>query len=155
VRVGEAERDVLVAEALALADELPDPDRRRTYQEIAWAAEQGEIPTEWDQSVGELIFLALETGRARAIHGPAGVRALTALWRDTPQGRETANRLDELNEALTALGGLPVEGVRVAATGPGTYTITISAGDCEMRLSLDRGGVDLRSINVGGGGVGE
>ncbi len=33
--------------------------------------------------------------------------------------------------------------------------VTLAAGDLEMRLALDRAGIRLRSLNVGGGGVGE
>jgi hypothetical protein len=155
VKVGETERDFLVAEALALAEQLPDGDTRRAYQEIAWAAEQGDVPEEWDGTVGELIYLALETGRARSVHGPAGVRALTSLWRDTPQGQSTIRSIEDLNEALGALKGQQVDAVRVAATGPGTYAVTIAAGDYELRLSIDRTEIRLQSINVGGGGIGE
>jgi hypothetical protein len=155
VKVGETERDVLVTEALALAEQLPEGETRRAYQEIAWAAEHGEVPEEWDGTVGELISLALETGRARSVHGPAGVRALVALWRDTPQGQATLRSIEDLNEALGALRGQQLDGVRVAATGPGVYSITIGAGDYEMRLSIDRSEVRLQSVNVGGGGIGE
>ena len=155
MKVGETERDFLVTEALALADQLPDGERRHALQEIAWAAEQGEVPEEWDGTVGELISLALETGRARSVHGPPGVRALVSLWRETPQGQETIRAITDLNEALGALKGLAIDGVRVSATGPGSYTVSIAAGDYEMRLSFDRAGIRLQSINVGGGGIGE
>ena len=107
------------------------------------------------EQVGELLALSLETGRARSEHGPAGVRALTAMWRETPQGAQQSQELDGLNQALGALRGLPVGAVRVAASGPGAFAVTVSAGDLEMRLSLDRAGARLRSLNVGGGGVGE
>jgi hypothetical protein len=94
------------------------------------------------------------TGPARSTDRP-GFRALTAIWRETPQGRRQAEDLDGLNEALGALRGLPVGTVRVAASGPGAFAVTLAAGDLEMRLALDRAGVRLRSLNVGGGGVGE
>ena len=99
--------------------------------------------------------LAVETGRARSVHGPAGVRALIAVWKDTPQGRRAAEQAEELNTALTALRGRTVESVRVLPTGPGTYAVTIGAGDVDVRLTFDRTEATLRSINVGGGGVGE
>lgn len=155
MRVGEAERDFLVAEALALADQLADEDARLAYQEIAWAADRGHIPEELEGRVGELIAVALESGRARAVHGPDAVRALVSLWRETPQGRGVARELEEVNRALTALRSLPVAGIRLAATGPGAYSLSVSAGPYEVRLAIDRGGVQLRGVNVGGGGIGE
>jgi len=155
MKIAEADREFLVAEALALSEQLPLGEGRSTYQESAWGADQGEVPDELGERVGELLALSLETGRARSEHGPAGVRALTAIWRDTPQGKRQAGELDGLNRALTALRGLPVGAVRVAASGPGAFAVTIVAGDLEMRLSLDRTGARLRSLNLGGGGVGE
>ena len=155
MRIAEADREFLVAEALALSEQLPIGQGRAAYQDIAWAADQGEIPEELAERVGELLALSLESGRARSEHGPAGVRALTAIWRETPQGRQQAGDVEGLNEALGALRGLPVGGIRVAASGPGGYAVTVATGDLEMRLSLDRSGIRLRRLNVGGGGVGE
>ena len=66
-----------------------------------------------------------------------------------------ASAVEDLNRALSALRGQPVESVRVAATSPGAYSVTVAAGAYEVRLSLDRAGATLRSVNVGGGGVGE
>ena len=155
MKVGEAEREYVVAEALALAEVVPDGDARVAYQEIAWAADQGEVPEDLTDRVGELVSLAVETGRARSIHGAAGVRALISVWKDTPQGREVTERAQDLNEALTALRGRTIDGVRVLPTAPGAYALTIAAGDVEVRLTFDRSEATLRSINVGGGGVGE
>jgi hypothetical protein len=155
VRVGEAEREYVVAEALALAEGLPEGETRVAFQEIAWAADRGDVPDDLSGRVGELVALAVETGRARSVHGPAGVRALIAVWKDTPQGRRAAEQAEELNTALTALRGRTLDSVRVLPTGPGVYAVTVAAGDVEVRLTFDRDEATLRSINVGGGGVGE
>ena len=80
---------------------------------------------------------------------------MLALWKRTPQGEAAADDLEELNTALSALRGLAVESVRVAATAPGSYSFSIAAGDYEVRLIVDRSGVRLSSLNVGGGGIGE
>ena len=155
MKLAEADREYVVAEALAVAEVVPAGEDRSTYQEIAWAADQGEVPEDLAERVGDLAALALETGRARTVHGPAGVRALIAVWKDTPQGRRAAERARELNEALTALRGRTIDGVRVLPTAPGNYALTVAAGDVEVRLTFDRDEATLRSINVGGGGVGE
>jgi hypothetical protein len=155
MKLAEADRDVVVAEALALADELPPGATRSEFQELAFAAEQGEIPGELAGRLGELASVALETGRARAVHGPNGVRSLTGLWKETPQGRSVATGVQELNAALTAVRGRPVESLRVAVSAPGAYSVVITAGPYELRLALDREGASLRSVNVGGGGAGE
>ena len=155
MRVGDAEREYVVAEALALAEAVPEGEARTEFQEIAWAADQGEVPEDLSGRVGELVTLAVETGRARSVHGPAGVRALVTVWKETPQGRRAADKVAELNEGLTALGGRQIDSVRVLPTAPGSYALTIAAGDVEVRLTFDREEATLRSVNVGGGGVGE
>ena len=68
---------------------------------------------------------------------------------------DAQGKIEDLNAALDALRGLPIGSVRVLSTGPGAYTVTIGAGDVEVRLTFDRDEATLRSINVGGGGVGE
>jgi hypothetical protein len=155
MKIAEDERSFLAAEARALAEHLDDPSARHRFGDIATAAEAGEVPDGWAEAVGSLAALALETGRVRTVHGPPGVRALVAVWKRTPQGEEVAAEVDELNTALSALRGLPVESVRVAPSAPGAYTLSISAGEYDVRLTVDRSGVRLRSLNVGGGGIGE
>ena len=155
MKIGEDERPFLAAEARALAEHLDEPLARERFEAIATAAEAGEIPESLAESVGTLAGLALETGRVRTVHGAPGVRAMLALWKRTPQGEAAADDLEELNTALSALRGLAVESVRVAATAPGSYSFSIAAGDYEVRLIVDRSGVRLSSLNVGGGGIGE
>jgi hypothetical protein len=155
MKVGEAEREYVVAEALALAEGLPESDTRHAFQEIAWSADQGEVPDDLATRVGELAALAVETGRARSVHGAAGVRALLSVWKSTPQGQRASEQAEDLNTALTALRGRAIDSVRVHSTGPGAYTLTLAAGDVELRLTFDRDEATLRSINVGGGGIGE
>src|SRR5207248_10386808 len=87
MKVGQSEREYVVAEALALAEIVPEGEAKLAYQEIAWAADQGDVPEGLSDKVGQLVALAVETGRARSTHGPAGVRALLSVWRNTPQGQ--------------------------------------------------------------------
>jgi hypothetical protein len=155
MKVGEAEREYIVAEALSVAEIVPDVESRSAYQEIAWSADHGDVPEELAGKVGELVALAVETGRARAVHGAAGVRALISVWRETPQGRTASRKTGDLNSALSVLRGATIGSVRVLATGPGAYALSITAGDLDVRLTFDREEATLRSINVGGGGIGE
>ena len=155
MKLAEDEATVLAAEARSLAEALGQA-RDGIYTRLAGVVGEGGIDeTELAETAGAVAAMALETGRARAVHGPMGVRALTAVWKRSPQGNAAAEEVDELNTALSPLRGLPVNDVRVAPTGPGAFAITIAAGEYEMRLALDRDGVRLRSINVGGGGIGE
>jgi hypothetical protein len=155
LKVREAEGDYLAAEARALAEELPPGDMRQRFLALADAANAGEVPPELEGAAADLIALSLETGRVRTVHGRAAERALSALWRETPRGREAVEAAEDVNRALAALQGNRVDSVRVIASGPGAYALAISADDRELNLSFDREGPRLRSINVGAGGPGE
>lgn len=155
MRISPDERDVVVAEARALAAELPPGEAGDSFARIAAAAEQGEIPDELVERVGQMLDISLATGRARAEHGAEGVRAMTAIWRRTPSGASADHDAGELNTALSALAGFPLDSVRVTPTGPGRSTVAISAGGHTVRLGADPSGIRLRSIDVGasdGGG---
>jgi hypothetical protein len=154
MKLAEDEATVLAAEARALAEALGS-DRSAEFDRLATSVEGGVFDENVSEAAGTVAAVALETGRARAVHGPAGVRALVAVWKLSPQGLAVAAELDELNTALTPLRELPVQDLRVAATGPGAYSLTLSAGEYEVRLAVDRDGIRLRSLNVGGGGIGE
>jgi len=150
VKVSTDEREVLIAEARAVAGELPPGEARDAFAEIADAAVDGVIPDELGGRVGRMLELSLGSGRAREEHGPEGVRAMTAVWRRTPSGAEAERDAQELTTALSALSGRPVEAVRVTPTGPGTTILAISAGGHTVRLTADSAGIRLRSIDVGG-----
>jgi hypothetical protein len=155
LKVREAEGQYLAAEARALAGELPAGDMRRRFLALADAATAGEVPQELEGAAADIIALSLETGRVRTVHGRAAERALSALWRETPRGREAVEGAEDVNRALAALRGSRVDSIRVVASGPGAYTLAISADDRELNLAFDREGPRLRSISVGAGGVGE
>jgi hypothetical protein len=155
LRTRDAEGEYLAAQAQALADELPVGDTRERFLALAAAATEGEVPPELEGAAADLIALSLETGRVRSVHGRAAERALSALWRETPKGREAVDAAEEVNRALGALRGCRLDAVRVTATGPGAYALTISADDREMNLAFGRESPRLRSINVGAGGPGE
>jgi hypothetical protein len=154
VRIGDDEREVVAAEALALAEQLPDGSNRAAYEALASAAVRGDVPDELGERLGDVLRLALETGRAGRVHGPEGTRRLMAVWRQTPQARALGDTTSDVNAALAALEGLPVRSVRVAASGPGAFSLTVAAGDVEIRLAVGREDVRLRSVGVGASGDG-
>jgi hypothetical protein len=154
VRIADDARDVVAAEALALAGELPPGPERAAYRELAGAAAAGEIPDAWCGRLGDVLRLALETGRAHRVHGPEGTRRLLAVWRQTPEAGAVREATDDVNAALAALEGLAVRSVRVAPTGPGGFSVALSAGDLEIRLAVGREDVSVRSVGVGVSGDG-
>jgi hypothetical protein len=154
MRIADDQRDVVAAEALALAEQLPPGADRAAYHELASAATGGEVPDELAERLGDVLRLALETGRAARVHGPEGTRRLMAVWRQTPQAVAAGDATRDVNAALSALEGLPVRSVRVAPSGPGAFSLTVSAGEVEIRLAIGRDEVRLRSVGVGASGDG-
>jgi hypothetical protein len=154
MRIAENERGVVVAEALALAQELPPGANRAAYESLASAAAGGEVPDDLGDRLGHVLRLALETGRAGRVHGPEGTRRLMAVWRQTPQARAAGDATSDVNAALAALEGLPVRSVRVVPSGPGAFSLTVAAGDVEIRLAVGQDDVRVRSVGVGASGEG-
>ena len=154
MRIADDERSVVAAEAQALAEQLPPGSERAAYHELAGAAGRGEVPDELGDRLGDVLRLALETGRADRVHGPEGTRRLLAVWRQTPQARALRDETEDVNSALAALEGLSVRSVRVSPTGPGGFSLAVAAGDVEIRLAVGREQVRVRSVGVGASGDG-
>jgi hypothetical protein len=154
VKIADDEREVVAGEALALAEQLPSGANRAAYEALASAAADGDVPDELGERLGDVLRLALETGRAGRVHGPEGTRRLMAVWRQTPQAQAVGEATSDVNAALAALEGLPVRSVRVASSVPGAFALTVAAGDVEIRLAVGREDVRLRSVGVGASGDG-
>ena len=154
MRLAEDEREVVAAEALALAGQLPDGSSRAAYEAVASAAARGDVPDDLGERLGDVLRLALETGRAGRVHGPEGTRRLLSVWRQTPQAQAAGEATGEVNGALAALEGLPVRSVRVVPSGPGAFALTVAAGDVEIRLAVGGDELHLRSVGVGASGDG-
>ncbi len=73
---------------------------------------------------------------------------MLALYRKLPAGRELTQSTRDLNEALVALEGRPLERVSVSAVGPGEYGVTISTDGYEVVLRLGKAGARLATIGA-------
>jgi hypothetical protein len=112
------------------------------------AVGEGEVGDDEAQTLEELLELGLQTGRVRALYGPGGEQAALRTYRQLPAGRELGRSADDVTRALAALEGRPVESVRVAAVGPGAYTLSLSAGGLELSVRLDRAGARVASVGA-------
>lgn len=54
-----------------------------------------------------------------------------------------------LNTALAALKGQVIDSVRVSASAPGSYSITIDTDRCVLTIKVDRAGARVESMAVG------
>jgi hypothetical protein len=148
VRVRGEAAEVSRAEAQAVLAMVSDEQRRARLADIVAAVEDGEVAGDDAAALGELLELALQTGRVRAVYGPEGEQAALGLFRRLPQGRQLSQSTTELNAALEALAGRTLERVSVHAVGPGEYGVSISAEGFELAIRLGRNGGRISTLGA-------
>ena len=122
---------------------------RDGYLALAAAFADGEVEDELIPPLERLLDLGLRTGRVRRVHGPHAESAVARVFHATPAGQTLAAALTEVNAALTALRGQPLDRLAFAARGPGSYTLSIETPAAGLTLELGPGGVAVRDVSVG------
>src|SRR3954465_904125 len=138
--------EVALAEATAVLAMVQDEDRRGRLADLIAAIEDGEVEGESAQALEELLELGLQTGRLRALYGPAGEQAALKTYRKLPGGKDLAESAREVSRALSALAGSTLEQVSLSAVGPGAYTLNLVVEGRELSIRLDRSGARINSI---------
>jgi hypothetical protein len=144
---GEAQ-EVALAEAQAVRAMAVDPGYRDRLAALAAAVADGEVDPPDGATLEELLELGLQSGRIRALYGPGGESAALALYRRLPRGAELAESAAGVSEALRALVGRELSSIELRALGPGAFTLSLSAGELEVSVRLDRQGPRLTSVGV-------
>jgi hypothetical protein len=144
---GEAQ-EVALAEAQAVQAIAADSEYRERLAALVGAASEGELASDEAETLQELLELGLQSGRIRALYGPAGEGAALALYRRLPRGAELAESTREVSSALNALKGRELGSIELRAVGPGAFTLSLAAGELEVSLRLDRQGARLSSVGV-------
>ncbi len=144
---GEA-AEVASAEARAVLSMVQDEERRGKLADLVAAIEDGEVEGDDAQALEEVLELALQTGRVRALYGPEGETAALSLYRRLPRGKELSEAAREVTAALGALEGRAIEKVSVAASGPAAHVVTVSAEGLELSIRLDRQGARLTTVGI-------
>jgi hypothetical protein len=148
IRLGEEAREVALAEAQAISAMAVDDGYRDRLAALVGAASDGEVGDEEVGTLQELLELGLQSGRIRALYGPGGEQAALALYRRLPRGVELVASTREVSAALTALAGRELSSVDLRAVGPGAFALSLSAGEVELSVRLDRQGARLASVGV-------
>jgi hypothetical protein len=144
---GEAQ-EVALAETLAVLARARDGAYRDRLASLQAAATEGEVDGEDAETLQELLEVGLQSGRLRALYGPGGEQAALSTYRRLPSGAAVAESAREVSEALRALQGEEVRSITLQATGPGAFTLSLSAGSAELTIRLDRQGARLHSVGV-------
>jgi hypothetical protein len=142
------ERDVALAEAQSVLAIAGDPDYRDELAFLIAAIEEGQVPSESEATLEQLVELGLQAGRIRALYGPGGEQAALRLYRRLPRGAELGASAREVSTALRTLEGKELESISVQALGPGAFTLVLTAGGTELTVRLDRQGARLASVGV-------
>jgi hypothetical protein len=140
--------DVALAEAQAVLSHVLDPEKRGRLGDLIAAVQEGELGEDDAQALEELFSLGLETGRIRSVYGPEGEQAALKTYRRLPEGRALSDSAAEVTDALSALEGKLLEGVKVQFTGPGSYVLTLAVDGLELSVRLDRAGARVHSVGV-------
>jgi hypothetical protein len=144
-----AEQEILAQDVPAFAGTLKDPASRERYAALAEAVEAGLVPPELVAPLETMLELALQTKAIRRRHGPDAERALTDLFFRTDRGAAQRQAARDVTRALEALTGQTIEKISVSA-GPGRHTISINTDRAHVTLSVDRGGIQVDRVEVGG-----
>jgi hypothetical protein len=148
VRLAGEAQEVALAEAQAVRAMAADDGYRERLAALVGAASEGEVGTEDAATLEELLELGLQSGRIRALYGPGGETAALGLYRRLPRGAALAESAREVNEALRALEGRELGSIELRAVGPGAFTLSLSTGEVELSLKLDRQGARISSVGV-------
>jgi hypothetical protein len=144
---GEA-AEVALGEAQAVLALVHDQERRGRLADLVAAVQDGELADDDAQALEELLELGLASGRIRGRYGPEGEQAALKTYRRLPGGRALADGAAEVSEALAALEGKTLDSVRVHATGPGSYLVTLGVDGLELSVRFDRTGARVHSVGV-------
>jgi hypothetical protein len=141
------EREVALAEVDAVRAVVDDDGYRQTLDDLRAGLEDGGgVHPELQPELDRLITLTLQSGRARALYGPGGEQALLRAFRKLPTGADVAASARDVNDALGALAGRPLEQATITAVGPGAFTLSLVVDGAELSVRLDRQGVRLASL---------
>ncbi|MGZ4359618.1 MAG: hypothetical protein ACXVZW_07530 [Gaiellaceae bacterium] len=142
--------EVALAEAQAVLAMVSEADRRARLGALVGALGEGRLDASGEeaQALEELLELGLQSGRLRALYGPSGEQAMLRLYRRLPRGRELAKSARQVSEALGALVGSRLAGLRLEALGPGAFQLSLSVEGRELSVRLDTSGARIQSVAV-------
>jgi hypothetical protein len=146
LRLRAEEREVALAEALAVLAVAGDEAYRDELAQLVAALDDSELGAGEAGTLERVVELGLQTGRIRAIYGPGGEQAALRLYRRLPGGSELGASAAAVSDALGALAGRTLQSIRVEATGPGAFALTLAVDGADFSVRLDRQGARVTSV---------
>jgi hypothetical protein len=149
MRITAVEQELLIPEITGFAAALRDPAARARYEELREAVATGEVGDDLVGHLANVLEVGLVSGRLRGRYGADGEQALARLFQRTPAGAALAVDAAAVTKALAVLQGHVIADVKLAAVGPGSYSLTIDTDRCQITLRLDRGGARVHAVEIG------
>jgi len=144
---GEA-AEVALAETQAVLAMAQDQGYRDRLADVVAAVSDGHVFEDEAADLEQVLELGLQSGRIRAVYGPAGEQAALRLYRRLPRGTALAESAREVTDALAALRGKRLDSIELSAVGPGAFSLSIATDGVELSLRLDRQGARLASVGA-------
>jgi len=148
IRLGEPEAELALAETQAVLAVAISEEYREQLLELEEAIEAGVLEGRHALTLEPILELALQAGRIRGIYGPPGETAALRLYRKLPRGVALQESAREVSEALSSLQGHRLEGAKLTAVGPGSYTLAVATDEGRLSIRLDRQGARVVSVEV-------
>ena len=146
LRLRGEEQEVAQAEALAVLAVAGDEAYRDELARLLAALDESELGPDEAATLERVVELGLQTGRIRALYGPRGEQAALRLYRRLPGGSELGASAAAVSEALGALAGRTLQAIRIEATGPGAFALTLAVDGADLSVRLDRQGARVTSV---------
>lgn len=144
----DAERELVRAELDTVLPALSG-ERLHRYQALADAVDAGSVPPDLQDHLTSVVSLALQTARARQLYRAEGEKVLTGVYRRTPEGRELADHLGQVNAALRSVAGATLNRASVRMRTLGHFTVTLETDAAKMVLAVRPDNVNVESVSVG------
>jgi hypothetical protein len=144
----ELQQDILTREVRAFVHGWADPEAQARYTALLHAVESGVVNEEHVNTLAGLLAVVLESGRVRALYGPAGENSLLSLFQKTPPGSALAQMANAVNQALTGLEQQILAGITFHSSGPGAWALTLQTDRCELTVRIDRRGIQVENLGV-------
>jgi len=149
MKLADDEREVILAEVEELLQRASQPKSRQRYAALRDALQLGELPDGFVPDVERLVEIGLESGRIRQVHSAHGEMAALRFYRRSSRARPVQASLEAVSQALSGLAGQTLEEITLSLAGPGSFTLAISTDQGRLLVQLDRGGAEVRSVEVG------
>jgi hypothetical protein len=144
----EFQQEILVQEIRALGSGWADQKARDRYAALFREVQGGEISEACSETLEGLLEMVLETGRARALYGPAGENSLLSLFHKTTRGSALVRQAHEVNQALKGLDGQTLIEITFRSAGPRSWGLTLQTDRCELTVRIDRRGIQVDTLGV-------